>query len=129
MNPYTARTERTHTNAEVLGDFETLMEASHDITLVGRVMAIRGQGGIAFVPLFDGSETLQAVFKEDSIDPEKFTLFRETIDVADFMQVTGKLFVTEKGHQSLLVDDWKILTKSLAPLPDKHKGLQEPTGK
>jgi len=125
MNPYRANIDRTHTNNEVSEQFDDLEKKGDALTLVGRVMAIRGQGAIAFVPLFDGTATFQVVLKEDEIDAEVLSLFRETIDIGDFIQVSGPLFTTERGAPSLLVKDWTILTKSLRPLPDKHKGLQD----
>jgi len=125
MNPYAAETERTHTNSEASEQFDALIKKGESLTLVGRVMAIRGQGAISFIPLFDGTATFQAVLKEDEIDAELLELFRDTVDMGDFIQVSGPLFTTQRGAPSLLVQDWTILTKSLRPLPDKHKGLQD----
>ena len=51
-------------------------------------------------------------------------LFKEVIDGGDFIEVTGTLFMTQRGERSILVDTWKMLTKSLLPLPDKFHGLQ-----
>lgn len=125
MNPFAPETARTHSNQEVAENFTELQEANREVVLAGRVMAIRGQGAIMFVPIYDGTATFQAVIKQDDLDPKLFELFSDTIDIADFIEVTGTLFMTERGAQSLLVKGWKILTKALRPLPDKHKGLQD----
>jgi lysyl-tRNA synthetase class 2 len=98
---------------------------SKKISLVGRVMAIRGQGAILFVVLNDGTDTFQAVFKKDVLREDLFKLFVDAIDMGDFLQVSGELFVTQKGEKSLLVEDWKVLTKTLLPLPEKWSGIQD----
>lgn len=96
-----------------------------DAVLQGRVMSIRGQGAIAFVDLDDGSARFQIVFRKGDIAEERFSLFRDTVDMADFIEARGKLFVTERGVESLLVLDWTLLGKALLPLPDKWHGLQD----
>lgn len=125
INPYVSQVERSHEIAQALGDFEMLAADAQVVTLVGRVMVIRGQGAIMFVVLKDASGTIQAVFKEDAIDAEAFTLFKDVVDGGDFIEVTGTLFVTQRGEKSLLVEAWNMVSKSLLPLPDKYHGLQD----
>jgi lysyl-tRNA synthetase class 2 len=97
-----------------------------DITsLAGRVMAIRGAGAIMFIVINDGTDEFQAVLKKDDIDQDLMQLFKETVDIGDFVWFSGELFMTKRGEQSLLVKDWKMAGKSLLPLPDKHAGLQD----
>lgn len=134
INPYPASTNRTHTCEEALKDFEGLEKKGDDVVLSGRVMALRGQGAICFVEIFDGTERFQAVLKrdnpiqysqEDVQLEDAFAFFKETVDVGDFVEFTGKLFVTQRGAQSLDVSGWKILTKSLLPIPTEHFGLKD----
>jgi len=124
INPYPSTTKRTHSISEVLNDFDSLSKDEKVLTLTGRVMITRGQGAIMFVDLKDGTGKFQAVFKEDVIPEDTFSLFKDVIDGGDFIEVTGTLFATEKGQQSILVQDWKMLSKSMLPLPDKYHGLQ-----
>ena len=124
INPYPATTNRTHTIKDALASFDTLSTSEESVTLVGRVLVIRGQGAILFFDFQDGTGKFQAVFKEDEIPAEKFTLFSDVVDGGDFIEVMGTLFVTQKGQQSILVKDWTMLSKSLLPLPDKFHGLQ-----
>ena len=56
---------------------------------------------------------------------EMFDLFSQTIDIGDFIEVSGSLFVTKRNEKTLKVQDWKILSKSLRPLPEKWHGLQD----
>jgi len=125
INPYPAHCERTHSISGVLDSFDALATSGTVLTLAGRIMIVRGQGAILFVPLFDGTGKVQVVFKEDVLDPEAFALFKEVIDAGDFIEATGTLFTTDRGERSLLVTSWKMLVKSLLPLPDKFHGLQD----
>lgn len=124
-NPYTARTARTHTIGVVLEQFADLESSAAPITLAGRIMVVRGQGAIMFAVLKDGTGSMQAVFKGDVLDERAFTLFKDTVDGGDFIEVTGTLFTTQRGERSLLVTAWSMLTKTLLPLPDKYHGLQD----
>lgn len=125
MNPYPASVPRDITLTEVTANFETLSESGKTVSVVGRVMSLRGQGAIMFITLFDGTDRFQAVFKKDEIEESLFNLFSETVDLGDFISVTGTLFTTQKGAQSLLVKSWMIATKALLPIPSEHYGLED----
>jgi len=122
MNPYDFNAKRDRTLKEVEENFEVIKET---FSTVGRVMNIRGQGAILFVVLSDGTADFQTVFKKDVLGEDKLNLFADCVDMGDFIEITGKNFVTQRGANSILVNDWKILTKSLAPLPEKWAGLQD----
>jgi lysyl-tRNA synthetase class 2 len=124
INPYPAKTAREYSLAEVIEGFDKL-SAGKEITLAGRVMAIRGQGAIIFFNLNDGTATFQGLLKKDEMSADVFDLFTNTVDIGDFVEIFGKLFITKKGQQTLQVSDWKMLSKSLRPLPDKWDGLQD----
>lgn len=121
MEPYPVDVTRDTTLAHAVSEFS---EGKH-ITIAGRVMAIRGAGAIMFIVVNDGTGDFQAVLKKDSLNKSIMDLFKNTIDVGDFVWFSGELFITKRGAQSLLVTDWKIAGKSLLPLPDKHSGLQD----
>ncbi|KXJ97822.1 MAG: Lysine--tRNA ligase [Parcubacteria bacterium OLB19] len=125
INPYPAEVNRSHEIISVLEQFSDLEIEKKIITIVGRVMVVRGQGAIMFVVLQDATGKLQVVFKEDVIPEESFSLFKDVVDGGDFIDVTGTLFVTQRGEKSLLVESWRMVTKSLLPLPDKYHGLQD----
>lgn len=124
INSYPSRTKRTHTVSVLLPSFQALEREGSFITIAGRVMIVRGQGAILFVDIQDGTGKFQAVFKEDEIDADSFVLFKDVIDGGDFIEVSGSVFTTERGQQSILVKAWAMLSKSLLPLPDKFHGLQ-----
>ncbi|MEK7070486.1 MAG: amino acid--tRNA ligase-related protein, partial [Patescibacteria group bacterium] len=124
INPYLSEVNRSHEIGDVLSSFIELEKNKTIVTIVGRVMVVRGQGAIMFVVMQDASGKLQAVFKEDVIPNEIFLLFKDAVDSGDFIEVTGTLFTTQRGENSILVESWRMVTKSLLPLPDKYHGLQ-----
>lgn len=122
---YPATTDAHLKGSDVHRDFEALSAAGSQITVVGRIMAKRGQGGIMFVDLFDGSQKLQAVFQQDQMKAEVFALFADTADIGDFIQATGTPFTTKRGEHSVQAADWKMLAKSVLPLPSEHFGIKD----
>ncbi len=125
MEVFPSRVPRTFCLGDAKKNFKQYKEDEKEISLVGRIMAIRGQGAILFVVLYDGKGRLQAVFKKDSIEINKFKLFTDAVDIGDFISVTGKFFTTERGEESIMVRDWTIATKTLLPLPEKWHGIQD----
>lgn len=127
MEVYPAESNRTLSVKSFLSDFDNLTDS--DEWLSGRVMSLRVFGAIAFADIFDGTGRIQAFFKSENIDDELYALFNNTVDVGDFIEVRGKAFITEREEQSILVSDWRMLSKSLRPLPEKWHGLQDPEEK
>jgi len=124
INPFPVSAKRDFALLDVVTDFDELSKREV-VTLAGRVMAIRGQGGLIFFNINDGTGALQGLLKKDEMDAEIFDLFVNTVDVGDFVEITGSLFITKRGEKTLKVSTWKMLTKSLRPLPDKWEGLQD----
>lgn len=116
---------RSHSVIEIKEKFKELLESDKHVSISGRVMITRGQGAILFIVIQDGNERLQAVLKKDELPEEVFNLFTSTVDNGDFIGVTGSLFVTARGEQSILIKEWVMLSKALLPLPDKWHGLQD----
>ena len=128
MDPYPAISRRDYSISEVISDFEKISKKK-SVYLTGRIMAIRGQGGLVFLNINDGTGNFQGLLKKDEMDEKVFDLFQDTVDIGDFIEINGKLFVTKRGEKTLQVVDWKILTKSLRPLPEKWHGIQDEEGK
>ena len=125
MDPFPADVARDLSLAEVITQFDALEQSGETRSIAARVTAIRGAGAIMFIVLDDGTAEFQAVLKKDEIDEAQFTLFQETVDMADFVWLSGPCFTTERGQQSLLVKEWKMAGKALLPLPDKWDGIQD----
>jgi lysyl-tRNA synthetase class 2 len=125
LNPYPAKVERDHEIAAVLADFEALSESQEVFNIVGRLRAKREHGNLAFANLEDASGSIQIAFSKKDLGVESYKNFLKFIDIADFIQVAGKAFLTHKGEKSVMVSDWKLLTKALRPIPDAWYGLKD----
>jgi lysyl-tRNA synthetase class 2 len=124
VDPYPADSNRTMMVGDFLSDFETLQKDETQVTLAGRLKLIRVHGGLAFAQLQDASGTVQLVLRKDQLTEEIYKSFKNMMDVADFVEVTGVTFVTKKGENSLDVHAFRLLSKALLPLPEKYHGLQ-----
>ncbi len=125
INPYPARVPRDFPITELKSNFETYSQKAQPISVAGRIMVIRGQGAILFAVLFDGTEKIQAIIKKDVLLEEVFSLFTDTVDMGDFISVTGVPMTSDRGEPSVLVSQWIMAGKSLLPLPEKWHGLQD----
>ena len=121
MEPYPVESHQTTTTKAFLETFDTIGGQ----TVTGRILSTRAQGGIIFATLFDGTARLQLVFLKADMNESLFILFRDAVDQGDFVECTGSPYVTKRGEQSLKVDSWRILAKSLAPLPSEHFGIKD----
>jgi lysyl-tRNA synthetase, class II len=92
------------------------------VTVAGRVMLLRGMGKATFATLQDASGQLQAYFQRDAL--AAYNALKK-IDLGDWVEVSGTLFVTRTGELTVQVTDFRPLVKSLRPLPDKYHGLTD----
>lgn len=122
INAYPARVKRTHTCREARVDF-TKLSKKRSITLAGRLVLIRLHGKSCFAHLEDASGRLQLYFKQDVLGSDSYQFFVNSLDIGDFIQAKGSLFKTKKGEKTLQVNSWKLLVKTLLPLPEKWHGL------
>ncbi len=125
VDPYPARSSRTHRIADALAGFDALMRDKTEIVLAGRLTALREHGGSVFADMNDGSGVIQVYLKKDLLGAEPYQLFLDAVDIGDFLESSGALFVTKKNEKTLEAHDFSVLTKSLLPLPEKWHGLQD----
>ena len=125
INPYPADSKRELSISDAVEKFADLEKKGETKWIAGRVMSVRGQGAIVFTTLNDGTGHFQALFKKDVLAFDKFELFNETVDIGDFIEVNGTFFTTKRGEKTIEVKDWRMLAKSLLPLPEKWHGLQD----
>jgi len=112
--------KRTGTLAELSAAFEE----GKTVSACGRIVAMRKMGKMAFAHLSDGTTKLQLMVKKDLIGEDVFAAFK-LLDLGDIIGVTGELFITQTGEKTIRITDWKLLCKSLIPLPEKFHGLQD----
>jgi lysyl-tRNA synthetase class 2 len=118
IEPYPLRTERTHTTVEALAAFE---KDSHEeeiaVTVCGRLVSMRDMGKTVFAHVADGYGRIQLFLRRDEVGQESHHVFRKLLDLGDFVQAHGDLFLTRTGEISVRVNHWKLLSKSVTPLP------------
>ena len=124
IDPYPARTGRTHPISDFLANHDALLKNGEQVVIAGRVMALREHGGSLFVDLFDG-ERGQAYLQRDKLGAEQYDRFVDTVDTGDIVEVSGLAFVTKRGQPSLEATGWRMLAKSLLPLPDEWFGIKD----
>ena len=124
MDAYPARTNRTHSIEQFLENHEVLEKNSEQIVLAGRVMSIREHGGSLFVDIFDGTKG-QCFVQRDKLGESSFDLFIGAVDSGDIVEFSGSAFITKRGMPSLDVSSWRMLAKSLRPLPDEWYGIKD----
>ena len=125
MDPYPAKAEPTASISQFVSTFAEREAGAQPATLVGRVMASRGQGGIMFADIDDGTARVQAVLQKDDMDEAHFALYEYVVDTGDFIEVTGTAYTTKRGAQSVKVQSWRMIAKSLLPIPDGWYGLKD----
>lgn len=123
VEAYPSSTNRSHNNKAALENFDSLQDKT--ICLAGRVRSFRDMGKIIFMHIEDGFDKIQILFKKDLLGDEKFKFILKNLDIGDFIEVSGTLFKTKTEEKTLQASDFKLLAKSLLPLPSEHFGLQD----
>ncbi len=124
VDPYPISVSRDISLKDVADNFEKI-DDKKSLHLAGRIMALRPQGGLVFFHFDDGTGRFQGLIKEDEMDKEAFSLWQNTVGIGDFVEVKGSLFITKRGEKTIKVSEWKMLAKTLRPLPEKWHGLQD----
>jgi lysyl-tRNA synthetase class 2 len=131
IDPYPARSTRTHNTAEALQRYERLegdVPEGRDpeaITVVGRVVGFREMGKATFAHVEDGHGRLQLYVRANILGDEEYRRFVRFVDLGDFVEAHGNLFRTRTGEVSLEVQRWSMLSKAITPPPEKWHGLTD----
>jgi lysyl-tRNA synthetase class 2 len=115
--------QRQNTAIELIAQFsevskEELEGVAFRTSVAGRIVRMRGP----FVVVQDGTEQIQLYMNNKSFNDDKAE-FLKNLDLGDIIGIEGEVFRTGKGELSVRVSDFRLLTKSLRPLPDKYRGL------
>ena len=125
IDPYPEKTHRQFSIIQALDNFSKWSRAKKKIILAGRIWGIRGHGGAIFVDIKDQTEKIQLLFKQDKLGKDKMKFFENFFDLGDFLEIQGILFKTKRREKTLEVRDFKLLSKSLRPLPKAWYGLED----
>jgi len=108
-----------HLNKEELEDKKIV-----NLSVAGRIVLKRVMGNASFVTIRDGSGDIQAYISKNNIDPDLYKNFKSW-DLGDIIGVDGSLFKTKTEELTVEVHSIVLITKSLRPMPEKHKGLAD----
>ena len=129
LDPFGTKFNRTHTASELISEYgekekEEVDSLDLEVTMAGRIMTKRGKGKAGFAHIQDLTGKIQIYVRTDAVGEEQYELF-DSIDIGDWVGVTGTVFKTKVGELSIKAKDFQLLTKSLRPLPDKFHGLKD----
>ncbi len=121
---YPSKTKRTHTCKEALKEFSKLSRSKKEIVLTGRITTLREHGGLVFLNIED-ADRIQVMIKKNGVGEKSYKFFLDNFDIGDFVEIKGVLLKTKKGEKTIEARDYKMLAKSLLPLPEKWHGLKD----
>lgn len=126
MDPYAVeRWDIDHSAADLKKRFDELApdpeatdeeKKSKNVSFAGRIVALRLMGKAAFAHIGDGDDKIQCYFKSNDLSDAEWEAFK-LLDLGDHIGVSGYLFVTRTGEQSLHISSLQPLSKSLHNLP------------
>jgi len=123
IEPYPAEAYEVNTYAaDILANYESDKTAYKTVVLAGRIMSRNIMGAASFTELQDSTGRIQIYLKRDELCPGEDktlynTVFKKLLDIGDFIGVKGYVFTTQTGEISVHVTEFKVLSKSLRPLP------------
>ncbi|RLC33161.1 lysine--tRNA ligase [Candidatus Shapirobacteria bacterium] len=94
------------------------------VLLAGRLMSIRGHGKILFADLVDQTGKIQLFFQQEELGKDQLKLAK-ILDIGDIVQIKGSVFKTSAGQITINVQSFKLLSKSIRPLPEKWHGFKD----
>ena len=127
IEPYPNNYDRTHTSQEAIAFFESEEgregqdTRTEEVSVAGRIVALRGMGNATFADLLDGFGRMQVLFRRNVLS-DTYEILQD-LDLGDWLGVRGPLFRTRTGQITLEVQEFTLLCKSLRPLPEKWHGL------
>ncbi|MDE9799505.1 lysine--tRNA ligase [Staphylococcus delphini] len=131
IDPFGEKFERTGTAETLKAQWDQYAkedlaekEAESHTVIAGRIMTKRGKGKAGFAHIQDLSGQIQIYVRKDQVGDEQFNIWN-TADLGDIVGVEGIMFKTNTGELSVKAKSFKLLSKALRPLPDKHHGLQD----
>lgn len=144
---YPPRVQRTHTIADAIADYQhesaekqAFLDAGNEladddtrydvsVTVTGRIRRLNVKGKISFMHIEDETGRLQLFLRVNAMDEDTYNLVRrKLIDVDDFVQASGIMMTTKTGELSVNTNDFRLLSKSLSPLPVvKEQELEDGT--
>jgi lysyl-tRNA synthetase class 2 len=125
INPYPEKVKRDFSISEILKNFNSFSKKGKKIYVVGRILALRDHKDIFFADICDMSGKIQIILKKDSLKNKALDFFRKFFDIGDFIEVKGKAVKSQTKEKSILVEEYRLIAKSLRPIPSVWYGLED----
>ena len=129
VEPYPNHFSKETTVEEIRKKYDHLQAgevlSEEKVRFAGRVMSIRHHGKTAFFHLKDTTGRIQAYIRMDTVGESAFLFFKKHVNVGDFLGIEGFPFKSKTGELTLYVENYKLLSKALRPLPEKWHGLRD----
>ncbi|MFY0600142.1 MAG: lysine--tRNA ligase [Cyclobacteriaceae bacterium] len=128
VDPYPAAMFQVNATAsDIKENFERRNNDYQDIQIAGRLMSRRIMGSASFAEIQDSTGRIQIYIRRDDICPDDDKslyneVFKKKLDIGDIIGIRGYVFTTQVGEISIHVTEFKMLTKSLRPLPIVKEG-------
>ena len=108
-----------------VSELENRRDESKECALIGRVKFQRKMGKASFLKIEDSSGMIQIYINRDSLREGHFANLKKIIEAGDIIYAKGYPFVTKTGELSVHASEVEVMTKSIAPLPEKFHGLKD----
>jgi len=119
VDPYPARVKRTHTTAQAIAAYQVSEKSGGEVeaSVTGRLWSLRTMGKSSFGHIEDGAGRLQLYWRVNDVGEASYQTLLRDIDLGDFIEAQGAMFRTKTGEISLHVRAWRVISKSIQPLP------------
>jgi lysyl-tRNA synthetase class 2 len=130
IEPYPIHAEPNATARQAITAFEATEKdnqtgQAENVILAGRIRAMRPMGKLVFVHIEDRSGRIQLFFRINELGEDKVKLLVDLFDLGDYIQASGEIMRTRTGEITLLVKEFKLLSKAITPLPAAKDELVE----
>lgn len=105
-------------------DAEALEAQTEELSLAGRIVAMRSFGKAAFFHLQEAGKRAQCFISREDVGDEAYAVFKK-FDTGDIVGLTGVMFRTKTGELTVKTRRVRLLSKSMRPLPEKYHGLKD----
>ena len=131
VQPYPISVPRTHLLKDLRAKYdgqelEPDTKTGEQVSVTGRVIFLRNTGKLCFVRLREGDGTeLQVMLSLADLGEEELARFKQLVDIGDLLSVQGEVVTSRRGELSVQATGWQMAAKTLRPLPNEHRPLNE----
>ena len=130
FDPFRAHWNQTHTSKTAIESFDPSTpegeNSEHEVSVAGRITVYRLMGKASFLKILDRDGIIQLYVSRDALPEGVYNDdFKKNLDIGDIIGARGKLFKTKTGEITVRVSEYKMLSKSMRPLPEKWHGLTD----